>query len=108
MDVEPTDLGAWLEQSERYRWGEPNCYWCDELVLYLSHDEKRYINEELRRAFRPDMATREHLRPRSLGGGGENAHIVVACFSCNTGRGNGKKPSAAFRHKRDAGPHPDS
>lgn len=64
-------------QAEGHRWRlSQRCYWCALPV--------RYVVESV-----PDQATREHIKPRSVGGASGNQHrnIVVACRRCNQARG---------------------
>lgn len=43
---------------------------------------------------RGDYATFDHLKPRSRGGG-HKENVILACFDCNTKRGNGWPPVTA-------------
>lgn len=52
------------------------CYWCGRRVRYGMGSHNL-----------PNQATREHLKPRSLGGRNGKDNIVVACRQCNTDRG---------------------
>ncbi len=58
-----------------------------------------------RKKFPDDMATREHLKPRSIGGIHSQANIRVACNACNNGRGNGTNSSKRFLERKARGPH---
>lgn len=49
------------------------CYWCNIKVSFVGGID-------------PTRATREHLIPRSFGGGG-GKNITVACARCNNARG---------------------
>lgn len=39
----------------------------------------------------PNMATRDHVRPRSKGGK-QAGNLVLACFKCNNAKGSGPAP----------------
>lgn len=60
---------------KRARWGKAKqCYWCGISVSYGIDN-------------RPTQATREHLVPKSMEGGGGSTNIAVACKRCNSARG---------------------
>ena len=57
----------------------------------------------------PDQATREHLTPKSWGGGDEVANLVAACRACNQARADVVEASAFRRWRKplaDAGVWP--
>lgn len=63
-------------QASGHRWRQSQrCYWCALPVRYVSEPT-------------PDQATREHIKPRSMGGsrGQKQRNIVVACRRCNNAR----------------------
>lgn len=60
----------------RYERQRGRCFYCKR-IMSLTQDIRH--PEGLR-------ATREHLNPRSLGGGG-GGNIVAACLRCNQARG---------------------
>lgn len=71
-------LRALYRAPKRARWNETKrCYWCNRSVAYF------YNGGQLRRSAR---ATREHIIPKSLGGG-DGGNRVVACHRCNQARG---------------------
>lgn len=63
-----------LHVKSRSRFGKSSqCVWCGISVTY-------------RGECGPTRATREHVVPRSLGGGG-GSNVAVACLRCNSTRG---------------------
>jgi hypothetical protein len=65
-----------LPAKRKRRW-EKRCIWCNRSCAVRHHA----------RFSKPTLATREHLIPRSLGGGG-GQNIVIACRACNSARGS--------------------
>ena len=57
------------------------CYWCNTPIRLINP------NRDQHGRFPKNGATREHLIPKSQGGGG-GANIVFACRRCNTERGS--------------------
>lgn len=49
-----------------------------------------------------DMATEDHVIPRSAGGSDDLANLLLACFPCNNDRGD--MPIEAFRARREKRP----
>lgn len=66
--------GIVLGAASRQGW---LCHWCD---LPIPEDK----------------LTREHLVPRSRGGGSNAANIVAACYDCNHNRANRDSPSPTY------------
>lgn len=64
---------------DEHRWGAERCFWCL-CVVYYAPTPLRYPP--------PNLATREHLVPKSHGGTRAPENIVVACIRCNNARGN--------------------
>jgi len=69
----------WTEQKRCPSCDLLHCYWCGVVVW----------RGPVIRAGQPNpiAATREHVIPRSRGGGGD-ANVVIACYGCNAERGN--------------------
>ena len=55
------------------------CYWCGQQMLWT---------RAARENGHPLSATRDHLIPRSHGGGSIPENIVTACRQCNNSRGS--------------------
>jgi len=59
------------------------CIWCGRQTVL---PKKRRMA-----GFKPRAATRDHILPRSKGGGNDWQNIVCACYKCNTDRGDDEK-----------------
>ena len=53
------------------------CYWCNKPIFLCRKREKS----------KPDTATIDHVRPRSLGGTDNLENLVAACYKCNSEKG---------------------
>lgn len=60
------------------------CHWCKEL---MSIDPPGPTG-----APPPNYATFEHVTPMAAGGSFRRENIVLACYSCNNGRGDNAAP----------------
>lgn len=67
-----------VRDPERHRWGDAQCYWCRCTVYY---------GVQRHPGIPSNLATRDHLVPRSRGGTNDRQNIVVACYKCNQERG---------------------
>ena len=67
---------AKIEVWERDGW---MCHYCACVI----HDPKGCEFDGV-----PNMATVEHIVPRSQGGGNDKANLVACCFACNNMRGD--------------------
>lgn len=71
------------------------CIWCDNpTFLWWEH-----TTEEWAKIGKQKTATREHMTPKSEGGGDTDDNITCACFRCNTLRGT--IPENQFRWVSD-------
>jgi hypothetical protein len=69
-------------QQKRFRFGRSSrCFWCGKRVIYRRKGRGRKVGVNA-----PDRASREHVLPRGLGGGG-GRNVVAACRLCNMKRG---------------------
>lgn len=68
-------LRSTTQAPKRFRWNETKrCYWCGRSTTYNGTYHQK-----------PARATREHIVPKSHGGG-DGGNRVVACLRCNTTR----------------------
>lgn len=59
------------------------CCWCGAMLDF---------SEEAKISRPSNMATIEHVLPRSLGGKDSMDNFMLACYKCNHARGNGERP----------------
>ena len=57
----------------------PNCFWCGRLTYRMQRGQK---------VFHDQTATRDHIVPKSRGGGHHLSNLVLACHDCNKKRGD--------------------
>ncbi len=67
----------WVEHYRCKKCGDTHCYWCGRILVPPRRRRRNAVNN----------ATREHLVPRSKGGGRKGG-IVLACGFCNSSRGD--------------------
>lgn len=66
------------------------CCWCDKEVSRRQKRRKRLL---------PNGATKEHLWPKSKGGGDHPSNLAVACYECNRRREDREGPPPLPEHK---------
>ena len=71
-------MGAKMPIKKRFRYNRKpsRCFWCGRQMAWRTNSTTP----------RDTLATREHVKPRSQGGGG-GANLVAACAACNQRRG---------------------
>lgn len=72
-----------FKRAEKFNMQLGRCFYCDNPMYpfhYHKHPSKGPVDKR-------KVATQEHLKPRSQGGGNHPDNWVVACLRCNSARG---------------------
>lgn len=98
--------GRWVVTQRQWRYCSRECYFNSlKVPLAFIYKRDKGICHLCRRKVKREDASRDHLRPRSIGGPTNPKNIKLAHRNCNSARGT--MPASAYRailrEKRDAG-----